>query len=284
MANEKNSFLLYYEYAEQFKLLSDRELGQLIRAVYQYELSQSEPALPPKLQLAFSFIKSNLIRDRAKYDKKCETNRENGQKGGRPASDDCEEQPKPEASENPKKPFGYSGLNEKPKKPDNDKDKENDSLVGISKSNTPDNAGARAKADAGLPQNPTREDLTELIGPFLTHSRRFWHEQGDIDNIAKWQLFESTLLSASTQQQIAAAAKLEDDDIRRLFYSFKANQKVIDPQAYIWGAVFKLVAQLDEYVGGNPRITLREKRALLRGQTAEQLRETAKELNKALAC
>ena len=33
----KSSFILYYEYEEQLSILSDEEMGKLIRAVFNYE-------------------------------------------------------------------------------------------------------------------------------------------------------------------------------------------------------------------------------------------------------
>ena len=34
---DKNSFLIYIDYEEQFSLLTDEQLGQLIRAIMKYE-------------------------------------------------------------------------------------------------------------------------------------------------------------------------------------------------------------------------------------------------------
>ena len=108
----KNSLILYYEYGEHFSLLSDEELGQLIRAVLLYDKEGTVPELSGMVQMAFSFIKTNLDIDRAKYEERCERNRKNGVNGGR--------KPKEE------KPTGFSGFSEKPKKPDTDTVTENE--------------------------------------------------------------------------------------------------------------------------------------------------------------
>lgn len=81
---DKMSFLMYLDYEEQFNLLTDEEVGQLMRAIMQYEKTREIPKLDGMSKMAFSFIKTQLDRDREKYNKKCEKNKENGTKGGRP--------------------------------------------------------------------------------------------------------------------------------------------------------------------------------------------------------
>lgn len=81
---DKNSFLIYLDYEEQFNLLTDEQIGQLMRAIIKYEKTKEIPQLDGMLKMAFSFIKTQLDRDREKYNKKCEKNRENAKKGGRP--------------------------------------------------------------------------------------------------------------------------------------------------------------------------------------------------------
>lgn len=81
---DKISFLMYLDYEEQFELLTDEQLGQLMRAIMKYEKTNEIPQLDGILKMAFSFIKTQLDRDREKYQAKCEKNRENAKKGGRP--------------------------------------------------------------------------------------------------------------------------------------------------------------------------------------------------------
>lgn len=113
----KNSFLIYYEYEEQLSILSDEELGQLIRAIFKYEKNNVIPNFKGVLQIAFLFIKGNLDRDREKYDKRCETSANNGKLGGRPPK----EKPNLKPNNNLKKP----------KKADNDIDNVNDNEIDI---------------------------------------------------------------------------------------------------------------------------------------------------------
>ena len=81
---DKNSFLIYLDYEEQFNLLTDEQVGQLMRAIIKYEKTGVVPKLEGMLKMAFSFIKTQLDRDREKYNKRCEQNRENAKRGGRP--------------------------------------------------------------------------------------------------------------------------------------------------------------------------------------------------------
>lgn len=105
---------MYYEYEEQLKDLSDEELGKLIRAMFKFEkLGFEDENLTPLANMAFGFIKRNLIRDRENYDKRSETSKINGKKGGRPKN----EKPKKPNSETYSKPNNLT-------KPDKDKDKD----------------------------------------------------------------------------------------------------------------------------------------------------------------
>ena len=78
---EKVSFLMYLDYEEQFNLLTDEELGQLMRAIMQYEKTKQEPKLEGILKMAFSFIKAQLDRDRDKWEGTKNKRSEAGKKG-----------------------------------------------------------------------------------------------------------------------------------------------------------------------------------------------------------
>ena len=88
---DKNSFLIYLDYEEQFNLLTDEQVGQLMRAIIKYEKTGEMPKLNGMLKMAFSFIKTQLDRDREKYKERCKKNKENGKKGGRPKKEEKQE-------------------------------------------------------------------------------------------------------------------------------------------------------------------------------------------------
>ena len=87
-ANERKGFILYFNFAKQLRMLSMEERGELITAIFDYaEHGRTEEQLSPCAELAFSFIADVLDLDRADYEARCEQNRENGKKGGRPKKD-----------------------------------------------------------------------------------------------------------------------------------------------------------------------------------------------------
>ena len=85
---DKNSFLIYLDYEEQFNLLTNEQIGRLMRAIIKYEKTSEITELDGMTKMAFSFIKTRLDRDREKYNKRCEKNRENAKKGGRPKKEE----------------------------------------------------------------------------------------------------------------------------------------------------------------------------------------------------
>lgn len=125
----KSSFLIYHEYKEPLNLLTDEQRGKLLMALIDYSESGTVPELDGISMMAFSFIQRQMDRDSEKYENRCNSNRENGKKGGRPKKeekpDGLEKNPKnPSVSEKP------NGFLENPKNPiknkDKDKDKEKD--------------------------------------------------------------------------------------------------------------------------------------------------------------
>lgn len=78
---DKVSFLMYLDYEEQFNLLTDEQLGQLMRAIMQYEKTKEVPELEGVLKMAFSFIKQQLDRDNEKWEEEKQKRSEAGKKG-----------------------------------------------------------------------------------------------------------------------------------------------------------------------------------------------------------
>ena len=113
MATRK-SFILYHNYFDHLSFLTAEQLGELIRAIFLYDRDGILPVgLPPVSAMAFSFIRSDLDRDRESYLAACEAKRVYGKRGGRPKKETL--------SSNDEKTICFF---EKPKKPDNDNDNE----------------------------------------------------------------------------------------------------------------------------------------------------------------
>lgn len=74
----KKSFVLYHDFRNWFSLLTDEELGRLIRAIFDYEMNKELPEnLNEKEQIAFFMVRDILDRDREKYERVCNRNKEN---------------------------------------------------------------------------------------------------------------------------------------------------------------------------------------------------------------
>lgn len=65
-------------------MLTMEQRGILFTAIYAYELGEELPEMDPLTEMCFGFIKSSLDANAEKYESRCEINRENGGKGGRP--------------------------------------------------------------------------------------------------------------------------------------------------------------------------------------------------------
>ena len=90
---EKKSLLLYYDYLSHFSFLTDEQIGKIVRAMLSYEVDGVLPEFDePIMKMTFSFIKSNLEREKKKYIERCQKNTENGKKGGRPPKNQSDEQ------------------------------------------------------------------------------------------------------------------------------------------------------------------------------------------------
>ena len=126
---EKKSFILYNDYQDIINDLSDADAAALFRALFAYANGDDIEELSPVAKVSFAFFKKQIDRDEEKYAKRCEKNKANGKKGGRPKKDETEEN-----QEEPKKTERFS---EKPKKADNDNDNDNDNdtTYGSNKSN-----------------------------------------------------------------------------------------------------------------------------------------------------
>lgn len=111
----KPSFLVYYDNEVIVLRLQDEEAGKLFKSLFPYGRRQVKPDFEenPALAMAFDILSMAIDRDNEKYERRCDANRENGRKGGRPKKDQTETQ----KSER---------FFPKPKKADKDKDKDRD--------------------------------------------------------------------------------------------------------------------------------------------------------------
>lgn len=128
MATQIKNFIIRGEHREALSLLSKEQKGELLDAMFTYNLDGEEPEIDGMVKMAFAFIKNSFDADREAYEARCEKNRQNGKRGGRPRKPEepkeatgsgrnSEEQE--ETDQNPENPMGLlesGGFTEKPKK------------------------------------------------------------------------------------------------------------------------------------------------------------------------
>ena len=70
--SKRKSFVLYTSYANQIERLSLEEKGELLEAIFDYQIKgETEDGLSPFVDLIFSFMKTQFDNDRKKYEEKC---------------------------------------------------------------------------------------------------------------------------------------------------------------------------------------------------------------------
>lgn len=127
---KKNSFVVYSEYLRYFDKLSLIEKGKLIDALLRF--SQDLPVeeqikdMEASTEMAFMFISNQMSLDAQKYDRRCETSRQNGSKGGAPKGNkNAKKLDENDEEKQPKQP--KNNLKTTKNKPnDNENDNDND--------------------------------------------------------------------------------------------------------------------------------------------------------------
>lgn len=145
--NEKKSFILYHDQFTELEYLSMEERGEMITAIFQYsEMGIIPDFIDRSLLLIFKRFKETLDRDFIKYEKRCEINRENGKKGGRPKSET-----------NPKKPIGSSKNPTEPNKTQHYPSQTEKTRYMISDTCNMINDTCNMISENNIDENPTKE-------------------------------------------------------------------------------------------------------------------------------
>lgn len=79
---KRDSFILYSEWWEQIKVLTDEQRGRLMAAIFAYSAEGQLPELDPATGMCFAFIRAKLDKDATEWRKKCEARSKAGAKGG----------------------------------------------------------------------------------------------------------------------------------------------------------------------------------------------------------
>lgn len=91
MSTDKKSFILFTDMRKSVDSLSDEDAGKLFKLILAYE--SGDEILPTgEVGTAFTFgFQPRLDANRESYEKRCEANRANGAKGGRPRKVEAED-------------------------------------------------------------------------------------------------------------------------------------------------------------------------------------------------
>ena len=110
---ERRAFLMYAEWHPLLEGMTDEQAGKLIKAIYAYQKGEEYEITDALLLGVFQMIKAKFDADRKLYEEKCEKNRANGAKGGRPRKQEeptkterLTEKPKAKKEEPKKQEYG----------------------------------------------------------------------------------------------------------------------------------------------------------------------------------
>jgi len=147
---DKKSILIYSDKSEQVDLLTDEQAGRLFKSLLSYALNGTPLQTEDKLiRLVYISIRNDIDRNAEKYEKRCQANRNNGRKGGRPKKTNG-------LFEKPNKTDGFQ---KKPNKTLKDNDNDNDNDI-IFKDN---NKEIQKKDELSLSHSSENEEYSKFV-------------------------------------------------------------------------------------------------------------------------
>lgn len=87
MDEKKTTYVFHTEWMQYIDILDEHDTKELLSIIREYVENlkkPKEPNLSDRLLMTWLFIKTQLDKDKTRYDKRCETSKINGKKGGRP--------------------------------------------------------------------------------------------------------------------------------------------------------------------------------------------------------
>lgn len=119
----RKSFVLHKDSLQVLDDLSDEQAGKLFKAIKAIQLGE-QFELDALTKIALSPFKAQFARDNEKYERIVERNKNNGLKGGRPKTEDNQEEPKKPSGliTNPENPQKADSVSKSVSDSDSDKD------------------------------------------------------------------------------------------------------------------------------------------------------------------
>ena len=79
-----DTFILRNDFFPQIRMLTREQRGDLLTAVFAHATGEQLPEMDQVTELCFGFIRASMDANTERYRQRCQTNRENGSRGGRP--------------------------------------------------------------------------------------------------------------------------------------------------------------------------------------------------------
>ena len=159
---EKNSFIVYYEWEEMFGYMSDKQIADMLRAMFSYAKRGEMPEFSnPLLNSNFCVMKYAIDRDSEKYIDKCNKNKEKAMKRW--------EKEKCNSIKNMPLHKNYADNdNNNDKDNDNDNDNENDNDNNNENDNDINNISTSSSPSARVCENKSAysDDFLEFWGAY----------------------------------------------------------------------------------------------------------------------
>ena len=161
----KNSFVMYTDYMEQVSMLSREQRGDLFTAIMAYASNTELPDMDSVTMMAFCFIRSQMDRDRSKYQETIEKRREAGRQGGRPKANGSDSKAK--------KANGFSEKQTEAKKADN-VDVNEDVNVDVNENDNVDEDEKETEKGTTVP----KEKKSSFVPPSVENVIEYCRENG----------------------------------------------------------------------------------------------------------
>ena len=159
MASKKNAFLLYKDQWEAISDLNDKTLGQLIRAIFEYQIEGKEPEKHDIIYRDFRYFKTHFDRDDAKYQLIVEKKKVAGAEGG-----------KQKAAKLADASISYKSKHNLANVADNDNDNDNDLIITPTPSSPDGKEASESKKPRAGKKSKVQTTLEQAIDFYKTQS------------------------------------------------------------------------------------------------------------------
>lgn len=216
-----DSFILYASDYQLIEGLTDEQLGQLTRALFIYARDGEVINLEPVVRMAFVFIKDKIDRNQAKYQKKCERNRENIRKRwNKSNTNDTKENERIPKNTNvyeriPNDTTRYLSDSESDSDSDSDSDVSKETnILEPSKEASMQSFSEKNVCAAAEPQKSSEKKKSKKGEIDYAAIKEYWNEQHDKTNSAMRRL---TLMTDNRKEAIRGRLKDCKGDISKIY-------------------------------------------------------------------